>query len=213
MKHINKQNQEPTSLSNWKDNDKMYKRRKAKWSRFSKKDKDLFKQDLIQEQGYICCYCEQKIELNDSHLEHILPQSLDTYSDLLFDYWNLLASCRLQWTKTTPEHCGKSKDNWYDEDLFISPLDPNCEDQFIYIEDGTIEGKTTQATKTIEILKLDIDNLEEMRRSAIAPFIYDEFTEEEITIAEAKELAKDYLKRNSDGSYNEFYTTIKYLFS
>ena len=47
---------------------------------------------LMQEQGYICCYCERRLTEGDSHIEHFRPQS-DPAVDPL-DYGNFLCSCQ-----------------------------------------------------------------------------------------------------------------------
>ena len=54
---------------------------------------DALKNHLVKEQGYICCYCGQRIE-NDNHtaIEHLQPKS--SYKIKIFDYNNLIASCR-----------------------------------------------------------------------------------------------------------------------
>ena len=211
MKYIEKRD-EPQSLSNWKEEDKMYQRKNATWKRFKKPYKLDFKNELIKEQGYVCCYCEQRIDINNSHLEHFIPQKLDEFSEYLFDYNNLLCSCQKELEKGEPRHCGNSKGSWYDKDLLVSPLDIDCESKFIYTEDGYIQHTDEDSKQTILHLQLNIDKLNNLRASAIEPFIIDPITFEEIPKDEAKKLAEYYLKR-VDEKYNEFYTTIKYLFN
>jgi len=64
---------------------------------------------LLDEQGHICCYCENKIEIADSHIEHIRPQ--DKYPNLDCDYSNLLVSCAKNPTKdNNKSHCGHKKE-------------------------------------------------------------------------------------------------------
>lgn len=54
--------------------------------------KQALKKMLLEEQGYICCYCGKRIELNHhSVIEHLYPKSLD--KEQTFKYSNLLASC------------------------------------------------------------------------------------------------------------------------
>lgn len=212
MKYINKSSTEPTSLSDWKKQDKMYLRGTAKWKRFRtvngieyKKD---FTQDLISEQGCICCYCEQKLNIDDCHLEHLFPQSKDVFSESLFDYQNLLCSCQLELESGEPRHCGNSKGN---DILPITPLMPECESKFTYTEDGQIQHTDEDSKQTIKYLQLDIDKLNDLRRNAIEPFLIDPITLDEISKEDAKLFAQNYLQKNND-QYKEFYTTIKYLF-
>ena len=211
MKYIEKSSVEPSSLSDWKAQDKMYKRAKAKWKRFGNPYKEEFKKDLIDEQGGICCYCEQKLKIDDSHLEHLLPQKFDSFSESLFDYNNLLCSCQKELKKGEPRHCGNSKGSLYDKDLLVSPLDIECEAKFKYNSDGTIESTDEASKETILHLQLDIDKLNILRASAIEAFIIDPITFEEISEEEAQIFAKEYLKQEN-GKFNEFYTTIQYLF-
>ena len=206
MKYIEKSSVEVSSLRDWKEQDKMYKREKAKWKRFVKPYKEDFKKDLIDEQGGICCYCEQKLKIDDSHLEHLLPQNLDIFSKSLFDYNNLLCSCQKELTKGEPRHCGNSKGSWYDKDLLVSPLDINCEIKFKYNNDGTIEPTDEASRLTIVHLQLNIDKLNDLRNKAIEPFL-----DEELSIEEIQLFTKGYVEQRN-GKYNEFYTTIQYLF-
>jgi uncharacterized protein (TIGR02646 family) len=50
------------------------------------------RKSLLEDQGYICCYCGKRIE-NDSRtpIEHLNPKSI--YKNRTYDYINLLASC------------------------------------------------------------------------------------------------------------------------
>lgn len=207
MKHIVKNN-EPKSFKAWKDleNDDW----QPTYDVLKNPEKKEVKESLINEQGAICCYCEIKLDFDDSHIEHLNPQS--NSEDLRLDYNNMLCSCQKELSKGEPRHCGNSKGGWYDKELFISPLDENCEDKFVYKEDGTIKGIDKASQKTIEKLNLHIDKLNELRQKAIEPFILvDSDSDDEISIDDTKKFAEDYLK-NTNGMYNEFYTTIKYLF-
>jgi len=214
MKYIEKSATEPTSLSDWKKQDKMFQRNNAKWKRFrtvkEREYKKEFTYDLIEEQSYLCCYCEQKINIYDSHLEHLIPQDLDKFSEYLFDYDNLLCSCQLEIKSGKPRHCGNSKGNRI---IPITPLMEDCEEKFIYTEDGYIQHTDKASEDTIEYLQLNIDKLNKLRESAIDSILYLDPIEKDELLSEedSKVFAQDYLKIK-DGQYNEFYTTIKYLF-
>ena len=145
MKHINKSS-EPESFGSWKaDNpDKTY-------ALFPRKEKKTLKKKLIQEQGGICCYCEQSIILSNSHIEHFRPQ--DTYKGLSLDYNNLLCSCQKEPDKETPLHCGHCKSNWFEEGLLVSPLDPSCENRFHFTDDGRIFPAVPDDVAAAETIK------------------------------------------------------------
>ena len=166
------------------------------------------KDSLMKEQGYICCYCERQLTDDDSHIEHFNPQSNDAEATL--DYTNMLCSCQDQLKKGEDRHCGNSKGNWFDRDLLISPLDSNCERRFAYTADGEIQPANESddaATMTIEKLKLNIGILNERRKKAIEPFLNEYLDEQDFL-----KFVNGYLKMNSDDTFNEFWTTIDYMF-
>jgi uncharacterized protein (TIGR02646 family) len=163
---------------------------------------------LIQEQGYICCYCERRLNEGDSHIEHFQPQS-DPAVDPL-DYGNLLCSCQNQIKKGEPRHCGNLKGDWFDSELLISPLDPDCENRFSFEGDGLIkpaEQHDRAARETITRLGLDLPKLNGLRAGAIEPFLDDSLTHDELS-----RFVSGYLTMGADGRFSEFWTTIKYLF-
>lgn len=195
MKYITKR-AEPQSFINWKqkpnvDFKKLGNKRKVK--------KQL-RTSLMEEQGFICCYCERSLIEGDCHIEHFRPKDQNKFPELELEYDNLICSCQANLEKGTPRHCGNSKENWFDDNL-ISPLDIDCESKFKYTHDGQILpiNEDDEATKlTIEKLQLNIDKLKDLRKSVIDAL----FEDEDVSW---------YLEMK-DGRYNEFYTTINYLF-
>jgi len=186
---------EPESFTTWKNSgDKVY-------SDLRNPVKSELKNALLLDQGHICCYCESKIRSNNSHIEHLDPQCNNNGNDL--DFNNLLCSCQKQLSIGEPRHCGNSKAN---DNIDIHPLQNDCETKFKYTADGYIEGIDNDAQETIETLQLNIENLNNLRANAIEPFLIDSISEEE-----RQTFVQDYLQVNN-GHFNEFYTTIKYLF-
>ncbi len=205
MKHIQK-GQEPEKFSQWKQ--RMPKEKRPDFSKWRHKSKKAVKAALMQEQGHICCYCECELLYDDSHIEHFRPKSDPTVDP--YDFTNLLCSCQQNIPKGAPRHCGSRKENWFDEPLLISPLDPSCEHHFKFKADGRIEpvnSNDTAAIQTIDRLGLDIPKLRAMRKAAITPFL-----DEELSAEEVKNFTKHYLQPNEDGHFNPFWTTIRSLF-
>ena len=171
-------------------------------------EKKEVKVSLMKEQGHICCYCERQLTDDDSHIEHFNPQSNNAVNPL--DYTNMLCSCQDQLKKGEPRHCGNSKDNWFDKYLLISPLDSNCERRFAYTADGKIHPANESddaARKTIEKLNLNIEILNDLRKKAIDPFLDKDLDGEDFL-----KFVNGYIKMNSDDTFNEFWTTIDYMF-
>ena len=85
MKHIVKQG-EPEAFLDWKalaNEDWM-----PTYDDLAGETKKTVKGALMEEQGYICCYCERRLTDGDSHIEHFQPQS-DPAVDPL-DFSNML---------------------------------------------------------------------------------------------------------------------------
>ncbi len=198
MKQI-KKGSEPKKFTEWKGlaNDNW----QPSYNNLRNPEKSIVKTALMEEQGYICCYCEQEVIATDSHIEHFLPQ--ECYPEKALDFSNMLCSCQNQIKKGEPRHCGNLKG---DDKLLISPLDEDCEKYFKYTYDGYIEPVNEKARTTIKKLGLDITKLNALRRDAIEPFIDGLLTEEELM-----EFVSAFLKK-VDGKYPPFYTTINFLF-
>ncbi len=204
MKHIIKQEQ-PELFSKWKakSNDDW----QPTYEILSGDIKKAVKDTLMTEQGYLCCYCEQRLD-DKSHIEHFRPQSDPTVDPL--DFTNMLCSCQNQLQKGEPRHCGNLKGGWFDEILLVSPFDPSCATKFRYIADGSISPydlKDNAAKETIDKLGLNIPKLIAMRNSAIEPFLEDTLNPDEL-----QEFVDGYLTQDELGMFSEFWTTIRYVF-
>lgn len=211
MKYVTK-SAEPQEIIDWKAEDKMYLRGKPNWNRLPSELKDLLRERISQEQGYICCYCERSLVLNNYHLEHIKPKSQNKFPLNQLDYDNILCSCQLELEEGEPRHCGNSKGSWYVENEFVSPLNPDCEEKFKFTGDGGIypaNENDVAAITTIQSLQLNIDKMNNLRKDAIEPFLDDTLSEDELN-----KFVQEYLvdKTLNNGQFNEFYTTIKCLF-
>lgn len=208
MKYIVK-GQEPPEFTEWKalanDNDNWT----PTYDDLRSPQKDAVKKALMNEQGHICCYCERRLDESNSHIEHFNPRSRKQVDPL--DYSNLLCSCFKKLTKGFPRHCGVLKDNWFDEALLISPLDETCETHFSYTAAGEIlpANETDKAAReTIERLGLNIAELQAKRQKAVEPFLDSDIENEEFI-----RFVDGYLKKDECGRFNEFFTTIRYLFN
>lgn len=171
--------------------------------------KDDLKGTLIHEQGGLCCYCEKSIDMNDSHLEHFQPQSDENIDPL--DYANLLCSCMQSPIRGEIRHCGHCKGNWFDEELLISPLDPECGDAFAFDGDGHIFPNHTRvdaAATTIKKLGLDCEKLVALRRAALVPFL-----DPDLDSVEFLEFVDGYLGRRDDGMFNAHWSAVRFVFS
>ena len=205
MKYIEKQ-VEPILFTEWKAlaNDDW----QPTYDDLSGNEKKAVKYALMAEQGFICCYCERQLIDNDSHIEHFKPQSDPSVDPL--DYSNLLCSCQDQLEKGEPRHCGNLKEDWFDNELLISPLEAICKNRFNYTGLGDIEPVSTDdkaAIETIKRLGLDIPKLNDQRAKAIEPFLDNNLSDNDF-----RQFVHGYLSGNENGQYGEFFTTIQTLF-
>lgn len=157
------------------------------------RDKVKLNELLREEQGGICCYCQQKItklkqtkDSGDSHNEHLVPQSLDENRQT--NHGNIFACCCFSCGCSEKlQYCGEAKGEKQIYD-FIKWVD--CSSHFKYNIDGEImpEGsytsfqefenkkdllnfKQTQALETIKTLNLNQISLKEERRKDVTILI------------------------------------------
>jgi len=171
---------------------------------------------LVTEQGYLCCYCGKRIEIDPSTiLEHLKCQN--NYAELELCYNNILASCdggqgdrsgkSKKEKKHFPDHCDAKKDDHY---LKLTPLDDDCEDRFTYGSDGRIYGENDDAQRAIEILGLNCLTIINRRKAVIEAYI--ELSQ--LDPAPSKEYWNSKIRDNStlnkDGKYPEYCFAAKY---
>jgi len=162
---------------------------------------------LVEEQGGICCYCNRELRDNDFHIEHFRPK--DKYPKQALEYENLLISCQRQLQQSEPVHCGMKKGNWFEEEVTVSPLEPDCERLFEYLEDGRIRaaGNDSRADETIKRLGLDINKLRELRKAAISA-VLDVENLENLKRQDLLKLIHAYRQRNNNNKFQPFYAAI-----
>lgn len=118
---------------------------------------------LISHQLFVCAYCCKCITKENSHNEHIYPKS--RYPRKSMEYDNLVVSC----TSTGEEQtCGMKKENAFDEKLFVSPLEEQCESHFRFTPDGSIWGNSERGNYTVDLLNLNAYSLRKARECVYA---------------------------------------------
>lgn len=203
MKRIVKDD-EPAEFSKWKEQDRMAHR--PNWNRVPRPVKESVHGSLMREQGFICCYCEMRVERDNSHIEHFRPVRPERgYAGRQLDYTNLHCSCQRESSPGEPRHCGHQKGSWFDENLLVSPLDPDCEMRFRFTANGDMFPRLDDdagAEATIRRLRLNLPKLRELRAAAVDG-LYD------LPKADIRRL----LDRVEDGKFLEFHTTIRQILS
>ena len=88
------------------------------------------KESLLQEQGYICCYCMSRISAEQMRVEHFRPRR---YTESVMAYDNLMAAC--SGISNQHRHCDTNK---ADQEISINPTDHRCETIISYSSNGKI---------------------------------------------------------------------------
>lgn len=110
-----------------------------------------------------CVYCEIPISRDDSCIEHIKPRR---FTSLVFDYHNLIVSCKSHIT------CTSSKGSMWD-DSFIHPVSEIPSDYIIYSADGMIDVSNPRVHLTVGLLNLNSPRLVEFRKKIwLTAFLY-----------------------------------------
>lgn len=165
---------------------------------------ELTRLSLAAEQGYICCYCGQRITgFQGTQIEHIFAKGTAAYEKMQLDYENnLIASCdggKYQ-RKNDPSipfddlFCDTKK---HEDPIPVTPLNPLCENKFLFDSNGEILGIGADAEATIEILNLKSPILKNMRKHAIDAYSLIP----NINWAQEYERLK---QKNARGEYTEF---------
>jgi uncharacterized protein (TIGR02646 family) len=164
--------------------------------------KNIIKQQLLVEQGGLCCYTGIRINDQKCHIEHFKPQCLcQNHEDV--DYDNLLAAYP---DDNTPCSFGaKAKGDWYHTQLLINPLRGDCETHFRFNQYGGIKpgnGQDEPAKETIRRLRLDDDSLTDLRKQAIVTALFHKG--KLLSVAKLQNITQHYCERNSKQLFRPF---------
>ena len=208
MKHISK-NSPPAELRRWFDRQLIDGERiNCSFDDLPGEVKQIIKQRLLEEQGFLCCYTGIRIDESRSHIEHFKPQVLcQEYEDV--DYNNLLAA--FPDNGRSCQFGAVAKDNWYDEDLLISPLHGNCEARYIFDQFGRIRAANVEdagASTTIVKLNLKDNSLTEMRKQAIQAALYRR--NQPKSKAQLRKIAESYCQRDNQNKFRSFCFVIQH---
>lgn len=175
MKQIVK-HQEPPYFMKWKEDFQKAVGKEPEYKDFRETPEwEQLIYDLLEEQGYICCYCMKAISGWDSHIEHFVPRNIKNTphvhsiraKNVELDYQNMFESCNGE--NNAWDHCGRLKDS-EDSVVLVSPLDNRVEQRFRYdVLTGRIDvvdPGDQSAMTTIRVLGLNTRQLCEHRLSA-----------------------------------------------
>lgn len=135
---------------------------------------------LLEEQGYICCYCMNTINCNYSKIEHYKPQS--KFRGLQLNYSNLFVACcgknidkkKYQTCKTYDEETNKDYDDRFcdtyknNSELIYINLLSNIERDIQYDKYGLISSHNKNIEDELnKILNLNSKTLKKQRKETL----------------------------------------------
>lgn len=122
------------------------------YGELSSTTKLAIKESLLQEQGYLCAYCMQRINIKDATIEHYVAQNTvngEKDISLSISYGNMLAvcGCNIKTAKRKSELiCDKHKGNIA---LKVNPLNAQSIQKICYKADGTIYSNDVDIQKDL----------------------------------------------------------------
>lgn len=227
MKNIVKE-QEPKTLVEYRCTNKSsltYKSARNIFDNYKDKNKGL-KQALLEDQGYICCYCMQRIGNNPStKIEHFHP--ISKYPEKTLDYNNLFVACngittsrptnkeekRIRHCDTSKGDCeGKKKIKNDSCDLTINPISG---EKYItsYSNNGEIKYLDLVENDIEEILNLN-NHILKRNRKAILKAVITEITRKRNsawTVSQIKNKIREYQEKNKEDKYKSYCKVVIYF--
>jgi uncharacterized protein (TIGR02646 family) len=171
-------------------------------------DEKNLRKILLEEQGYICCYCMNRINCENSKIEHFKPQS--KYRELQLNYKNLFIACK-GGEGSREQFCDTKKGN---RELKKINLLGNIEN-FIYYKKSLNSIEIHSNDKDIEfdlneILNLNAKVLKENRKQKWDEVLR-KLKEKNFNTNYIKKILNYFKNRNSKGQYAEFCKMVVYF--
>jgi len=180
---------------------------------------------LLEDQGNFCAYTMQRINNTSCHIEHFKPQSICRKEDnersdngipVLnedIDWRNLFACYPAPLRKTRenphPKEPGYGAIQRKNLPIGVSPLNPDCENLFTFMSDGSISATEENAKNAIKMLNLCHKSLCEQREAKIKEIGLHPASEDPLSPEEAKALLTEKWKDRSEVGFMEFCVAIR----
>jgi uncharacterized protein (TIGR02646 family) len=169
---------------------------------------DNLRKSLLEEQGYICCYCMSRISCDNSKIEHFKPQS--PHRDKQIEYSNLFISCNDGEGKNSAnQHCDTKKGN---RELRAIDLLDSIENHIIYNKKADkieIDSQNDAIKNDLAILNLNVSRLQKNRKESYDNVIQ-RLKQKGFSIQNIKRIL-NYYKSKHNGKYEPFCEMIVYF--
>jgi len=134
--------------------------------------KDALRKALFEEQFGVCAYCEQKLKITKTKIEHHCEQSIcdgeNGTQDRRLEYTNLLLVCMGRGGMKNESHCDTSKADSKRKKYLPMQINPTISNHILtisYSTNGRIRSSNELHDKELnKILNLNVSHLKEMRK-------------------------------------------------
>ncbi len=170
--------------------------------------KPELREALLQEQGYICTYCMQRISESNSRIEHL--KSRHHSPKLALDYQNMVICC--SGMSGDEAHCDVKKGN---KPISFSPLLPQLEDSISYSSHtGHIKSNNaTWDTEINKVLNLNASLLCENRKKVLEGVIQILGSKKKWNLTELKRQYQNWINPDSGGQLRPYCGIVKSFLS
>ena len=163
---------------------------------------------LLEDQGFVCCYCMSQISCKNSKIEHFKPQS--KFRELQIKYTNLFISCN--GNTQGQEHCDTKKAN---TELRNINLLSTIENKITYTTSGKIESNIHDLDNALnKVLNLNTKILKDNRREAYSTLII-LLSKKNSSKRWSKELLQKYIRKYESKTVEEkfapYYSMLLYF--
>lgn len=177
------------------------------------REKQDVRDQLVQEQRGLCCYCQRRIRPTEvgMKIEHWHSKSPDKYPKEQLNYKNLLGAClggqkHGEESPIATHHCDTLKD---DDEICFCLTDPAhpIETQIRFLGDGRIQSSDADIERDInKFLNLNLSYLVENRRGVLKGF------QDRLTTGKKLDVAKELSKWDGSqaGELPEYAQVIVY---
>ena len=165
------------------------------------------RRQLLEEQGYICCYCMSRIDCDNSKIEHFKPQT--KYRDFQIDYQNLFITCNGgEGKKGKEQYCDTFKG---EDELININLLSSIEFHIQYSKLGKISSSNKKIDKELNnVLNLNNKILKQNRKETYQRLIQN-LSKKDWTTKTIKDNIYKYKNMDSNGKYKPFCEMIVYF--
>lgn len=172
-------------------------------------DKDDIRNQLLEEQGFLCAYCMRRISIDKMKIEHWYPEDKLTDAERL-DYGNMLAACEghKEGTKGSDDTCDTHKAN---TEIKVNPTCKETLEKVMYkTSTGEIYSQDEDIQKDLNItLNLNSDKhmLKLNRKTTLDSAIIEMRRLQQNgswSQSFVKNMLKQYQEKNSEGKKKEY---------